>query len=59
MYNEARGRGCASKELGLLAMQAVCEAQLNDGKILVLQKIADDISNLVGMKSKDWYSLQY
>ena len=58
MYNAARGRSCTSKELSL-AMQAVCEAQLNDGKILVLQKIANDISNLVGMKSKDWYSFQY
>ena len=59
LYNEARARGCVSEELGLLAMQAVCEAELNDGKILVLRRIADDISNLVGMKSKDWYSSQY
>jgi len=59
LYNEARARGCVSEELGLLAMQAVCEAQLNDGKILVLRRIADDISNLVGMKAKDWYSSQY
>jgi hypothetical protein len=59
LYNEARRRGCVSEELGFIAMQAVCEAQLDNGKIIVLRKIADDISNTVGMKTKDWLSSQY
>ena len=59
LYNEARRRGCVSEELGLIAMQAVCEAQLDKGKILVLRKIADDISNTVGVKTTDWLSSQY
>jgi tetratricopeptide (TPR) repeat protein len=61
LYNEARRRGCISEELGLIAMQAVCEAQLDTGgKILVLRKISDDISNTVGMKkTKEWLDSQY
>ena len=59
LYNETRRRGCVSEELGLIAMQAVCEAQLDKRKILVLRKIADDISNTVGMKTKDWLTSQY
>lgn len=60
LYNEARRRGCVSEELGLIAMQAVCEAELEHSKILVLRKISDDISNAVGMKkTKDWLDSQY
>jgi hypothetical protein len=40
-------------------MQAVCEAELVDGKIVVLRKIADDISNAIGMKTDEWISSQY
>jgi tetratricopeptide (TPR) repeat protein len=59
VYNKARRRGCVSEELGFIAMQAVCEAELLDGKITVLRKIADDISNTVGMKTEEWISSQY
>ncbi|KAL7521510.1 hypothetical protein ACHAWX_006189 [Stephanocyclus meneghinianus] len=59
VYNKARRRGCVSEEMGFIAMQAVCEAELVDGKILVLRKIADDISNAIGMKTEEWISSQY
>jgi hypothetical protein len=59
LYNEARRRGCVSEELGLLAMQAVCEAEVENGKILLLRKVIDDISNTVGMKTNKWLALRY
>eukprot|EP00804_Cyclotella_cryptica_P015900 CCRYP_006390-RA/>CCRYP_006390-RA protein AED:0.02 eAED:0.02 QI:411/1/1/1/1/1/5/578/1448 len=59
VYNKARRRGCVSEEIGFIAMQAVCEAELLDGKITVLRKIADDISNTIGMKTEEWISSQY
>jgi hypothetical protein len=59
VYNKARSAGCISEELGLITMQAVCESELLDGKILILRRIVDDISRLVGMKSIDWTNAKY
>jgi len=59
VYNRARGAGCISEELGLIAMQAVCESELLKGKITILRKIVDDVSGLVLMKGNDWIKSRY
>ncbi|KAL7541760.1 hypothetical protein ACHAXR_011195 [Thalassiosira sp. AJA248-18] len=59
VYNRARRAGCISEELGLITMQAVCESELIEGKIVVLRNILEDISSLVGMKSDDWINSKY
>lgn len=59
VYNRARRAGCISEHLGLISMQAVCKSELLDGKIVVLRKIIDDISSLVGGTSKEWINSRY
>ena len=60
IYNRARSAGCISEELGLIAMQAVVESELLDGKIKILRRIIiDDICGLVGMESNDWIQSRY
>lgn len=59
IYNKARGAGCTSEDLSLVAMRSVCESELLDGKIVILRKIIDDVSSLVGMKSHDWINSRY
>ncbi|KAL3808880.1 hypothetical protein ACHAXA_010935 [Cyclostephanos tholiformis] len=59
VYNMARTAGCISEELGLIAMQAVCESELTKGKITILRKIVDDVSGLVSMKCNDWIKSRY
>jgi tetratricopeptide (TPR) repeat protein len=59
IYNRARNAGCISEELGLIAMQAVVEAELSDGKITVLRRIIDDLCGLVGMESNYWIRSRY
>ena len=59
IYNRAKRAGAVSEELALLTMQAVCESELLNGKILVLRKIVDDISHVVGMRSNDWIPAKY
>jgi len=59
VYNRARSAGCISEDLALIAMQAVSESELLDGKIVILRKIIDDVSNLVGIKRNDWLNSRY
>ena len=59
LYNRARKAGCISEELGLIAMQAVCESELLEGKILVLRAIVWDISNLNGMTPDEYIQSKY
>ena len=59
LYNSAHKAGCLSEELGLIAIQAVCESELLHGKILVLRDIVNDASNLAGIKNKDWVAERY
>ncbi|KAL7551131.1 hypothetical protein ACHAWF_014330 [Thalassiosira exigua] len=59
LYNKAREAGCVSEDLALLTMQAVCESELLEGKILVLRSILGDVSSLVGMKRSDWIESKY
>jgi len=59
VYNRAKKGGAVSEELGLITMQAVCESELLNGKIIVLRKIVEDVSHLVGMKSNDWIHAKY
>jgi hypothetical protein len=59
IYNRARSAGCISEDLGLIAMQAVCESELTEGKILILRRIVDDISGLLLTKSNDWIKSRY
>lgn len=59
VYNNARSVGCISEDLGLIAMQAVCESELLVGKITTLRRIVDDVSGLSLMKSNDWIKSRY
>ena len=59
VYNRARSAGCISEDLCLIAMQAVCESELTEGKILILRRIVHDISGLFLMKSNDWIKSRY
>jgi len=59
IYNRARSAGCISEELGLSTMQAVCESELLQGKIVILRRVVEDISRLVGMRSNDWINAKY
>ena len=59
LYNSAHKAGCLSEELALIAIQAVCESELLNGKILVLRDIVNDASNMAGIKNKDWIAERY
>lgn len=59
VYNKAKRAGCNSEDLGLIAMQAVAEAELLDGKVAVLRRVARDISHIVGLNSDDWIKSRY
>jgi pentatricopeptide repeat protein len=59
VYNRAKRAGCISEDLGLIAMQAVAEAELLDGKIVVLRGVVKDIVAVVGIKSDEFIKSRY
>ncbi|KAL7498774.1 hypothetical protein ACHAWT_008784 [Skeletonema menzelii] len=59
IYNHARRAGCVSEELGFIAMQAVNESELADGKIVVCRKIAEDVANTIGIDKDEWITSRY
>ena len=59
IYNQARSVGCISEELGFIAMQAVNESELVEGKILVCRKIAEDVANTIGVDKDEWITSRY
>ncbi len=59
LYNQARRVGCVSEELGFIAMQAVNESELVEGKIVVFRKIAEDVANTIGIDKDEWITSRY
>ncbi|KAK1737218.1 hypothetical protein QTG54_012085, partial [Skeletonema marinoi] len=59
LYNHARRAGCVSEELGFIAMQALNESELAQGKIVVFRKIAEDVANTIGMDKDEWVTSRY
>ncbi len=59
LYNQARRAGCVSEELGFIAMQAVNESELEEGKIVVCRKIAEDVANTIGVDKDEWIKSRY
>ena len=59
LYNKARRAGCISEELGFIAMKALNESHLTDGKIVVFRRIAEDIANTIGIDKDEWIKSRY
>lgn len=59
LYNQARRAGCVSEELGFIALQAVIESELLEGKIVVCRKIAEDVANTIGVDKDEWIKSRY
>ena len=58
LYRTARGLGCLSEELGLMAMKAIVNSSLSD-KLSTLRDVVDDMADAAGVDPVNWMESRY